>query len=165
MPSAQHATAKRAGSKVLKVNLHHFIPVACSAFQRWMVTDTWDGAFLPTVTLGHNSDTWTKRIIPPAEAHLFHYGFYSSVERQWDKFCFSCFHAGSLSLLPLTDVTNCNRRWKNNNKRKDVGPPVIIMWPCVAFHRSGTPVPCLMSLFTLRQQLILSSSSCLIILI
>lgn len=49
MPSAQHATTKRARSKVSKVHLCHFIPVPHPVFQCWMVTE--NGTFSPSVIL------------------------------------------------------------------------------------------------------------------
>lgn len=61
MPSANHATAKRARSKVSKVHLCHFIPVPHPVFQCWMVTETENGTFFPSVILGSE----LKRIVLP----------------------------------------------------------------------------------------------------
>lgn len=61
MPFAQHGTAKRAGSTVSKVHLCHFIPVPHPVFQCWMVTETENGTFFPSVILGSE----LKRIVLP----------------------------------------------------------------------------------------------------
>lgn len=61
MPFAQHGTAKRGRSTVTKVHLCYFIPVPHPVFQCWMVTETENGTFSPSVILGSE----LKRIALP----------------------------------------------------------------------------------------------------
>lgn len=61
MPFAQHGIAKRARSTVSKVHLFHFIPVPHPVFQCWMVIETENGTFFPSVILGSE----LKRIVLP----------------------------------------------------------------------------------------------------